>query len=66
MAFPYLRWTIAYNNSDWAPAYQNLQIYQRQWEMVAGVLEKMVAKVRARGAMYKMVEQTVLLYCRRI
>ena len=34
--------------------------------MVVGVLEMMGATIRARGAMYKAVSQSVLLYCRKI
>ena len=37
--FPYLGWTITYNNSNWAAVYQNLRKYRMWWGMVARVLE---------------------------
>ena len=48
--FPYLGWTIAYNNIDCATVYQNLRKDWRPWGMVA----------RTQGAMYKAVVQLVL------
>ena len=63
-AFLYLGRTIAYNNSDWTAVYQNLRKAWRWWGTVARVLEITVATVRAQGAMYKVVAQSVLLYAR--
>ena len=60
-AFPYLGQTIAYNNSDWAAVYQNLRKYQRQWGVVARVVESTGERVQAQGEMYKAVAQLVLL-----
>ena len=54
--------TISYNNSDWAAVYLNLQKYRRRWGMISRVLERTRAIVRARGAMYRVVVQSVLLY----
>ena len=61
-AFPYLRQTITYNNSDWAEVYPNLQKARRWWGMISTVLERTGEKVRSRGEMYKAVTQLVLLY----
>ena len=33
-AFPYLRRTISYNNSDWTEVYQNMRKVRRQWRMI--------------------------------
>ena len=62
--FPYLGWTIAYNNSDWEEVYQNLRKVRRWWEMVERVLERTGATVWSQGAMYKSLAQLVLLYSR--
>ena len=51
-AFPYLGRTITYNNSDWADLYSNLHKYQRIWWMVAKVLGKTGALIKARVIMY--------------
>ena len=59
--FPYLGRTIAYNKSYWAAVYQNLRKERRLWGMVVRVLAKMVETVRARGMIYKLVEQSVLI-----
>ena len=61
-AFPYLRRKIAYNNSNWEAVYLNMRKAWRRWGMVVRVLEKTGATVRTRGAMYKAVVQSVLLY----
>ena len=55
---PYLGRIIAYNNINWSTVYKNL----RRWGMLARVLENTGAIVQARGAMYKAVEQSVILY----
>ena len=60
--FAYLGWTIAYNNSDWVAVYLNLQQSRRRWDMIARVLERMGATVRAQGDMYKSVAQSLILY----
>ena len=54
--------TVAYNNSDWAALYQNLNNYGQQWVMVVKLLAKALVAVRARAMLYKVVVQTVLLY----
>ena len=61
-ASPYLRRTIAYNNSDCTMVYQNLQKVRSQWVMIVGVMAKTGETVWARGMMYKSVIQLVLLY----
>ena len=53
---------IAYNNSNWAVVYQNLRKARSWWGMIARVLAKTVAMVRARGIMYKVVDKLVILY----
>ena len=63
---PYLGWTIAYNNRNWVAVYQNLWKNWRRWVMVARVLERTVATVQAREAMYKLVVKLVLFYGRKI
>ena len=62
-ASPYLGRTIAYNNNYWLAVYLNLRKERRRWGMIVRVLERTGAMVRARGAMYKVVVQSVLLYC---
>ena len=64
-AFKFLGRTITYNNINWAAVYQNLQKYWRRWGMIARVLESTGITVRSRGAMYKAVAQSVLLYGRK-
>ena len=61
-AFPYLRRTIVHNNSNCPVVYQNLKKVQSRWGVIVRFLEKMGATVRARGMMYKAVDQSVLLY----
>ena len=61
-AFPYLGWTIYCNNRNWATVYLNLQKDQKQWTMLARVIKRTGAMIRARGEMYKAVERSVLLY----
>ena len=61
-AFPYLGCTIAYKNSNWPAVYQNLRKPQRQWGIIVRVLAKMVATVKARGMMYKAVDQFAIFY----
>ena len=56
-AFPYLGRKIAYNNSDWTAVYQNLEKARRRWGMIARVMVKTGAIVRAQGIMYKSVTQ---------
>ena len=46
--FPYLGFTIGYNNSDWVALYHNLFKARRWWGMVLNVLENIGAKVRSR------------------
>ena len=59
--FPYLGQTTKYSNSDWTAVYQNLRKARRLWGMVVRVLAKMGETVRARGMIYKLVEQSVLI-----
>ena len=59
--FPYLRRTIAYNNIDWGVVYLNLRKARRWWGMVARLLERTGAMVRAQGDLYKVVMQSVML-----
>ena len=47
---------------DWTVVYHNLNKAQRRWGMITGVLAKTGAMVRARGLMYKVVAQSVLIY----
>ena len=61
-AFPYLGRMIAYNNSDWAEVYLNLRKSWRRWGMVARVIKRTGAIVRARRSVYKAVAYLVLLY----
>ena len=61
-ALPYLGQMIAYNNSNWSSVYQNPKKAQRRWVMITKVLSKTGAMVRARGMMYKAVDQSVILY----
>ena len=56
-AFPFLRRVISYNNSDWPVVYQNLRKAQKWRGVVARVLSKIEATVRAQGMMYKAVDQ---------
>ena len=56
-AFPYLGQKIAYNNSNCPEVYQNLNKARRRLEMIARVLTKTGAMVRARGLMYKTVDK---------
>ena len=50
-ASPYLGLTITFNNSNWAAVYLNLRKDRMRWGMIARVLERTGATVRARGAM---------------
>ena len=61
-AIPYLGRIIAFNNSDWAAVYQNLQRARRWQVIIARVMEMTGATVHAWGMMYKAVTQSVLLY----
>ena len=63
-SFPYLDWTFTYNNSDWSKIYSNLHKYQRIWGMVAKVLGKTGALIKARVMMYKEVIKAVIMYGR--
>ena len=56
--------TISYNNSDWVAVYLNLSKARRRWGIIARVLERTGATVRAWGEMYKVVAQSVLIYVR--
>ena len=61
-AILYLWRTIAYNNSDWADLYINLQKYHSRWGVVEKVLAKTGSPIKARTMMYKVVVHVVLLY----
>ena len=63
-AFPYLGRTITFNNNNWEEVYLNLHKYRRRWGVIARVMYRKGATVRARVAMYKSVAQSVLLYGR--
>ena len=54
-ASPYLGRTINFKKSDWAALYLNLRKAQRRWGVMAKVLVKSGATVRAREMMYKAV-----------
>ena len=60
--FPYLGRTVAFDNRDWTEMYENLRKAQKRWVVVAKVLTKTGATVRAQEIIYKVVLQTVLLY----
>ena len=60
--FPYLGRKITYNNINWAAVYLNLRKDRRRWGMLARVLERTGATMKARGEMYNAVAQSVLLY----
>ena len=60
--FPYFGRTIAFTNSNWPVVYQNLRKAQRRWGMIARVLVKTGATVRAHWMMYKAVAQSLILY----
>ena len=60
--FPYLGFTIAYNNSDWVALYHNLSKAQRCWVMMLGVMMKACTAVHSRSMFCKAVVQAVLIY----
>ena len=60
--FPYLGFTVSYNNSYWVDLYQNLMKAWGWWGMVAKVVKKTAETVRTGGMIYKELVQTVLLY----
>ena len=60
--FPYLVRTFTYNNSYWAALYSNLRKTQKKWGMVAKVLGKTGALIKARENIYKALVQAVILY----
>ena len=45
-AFPYLRWMIANNSSDWPEVDKNLKKAWRWWRMITRMLSKAEATVR--------------------
>ena len=53
---------LSYNNSDWIALYRNLKKAQAKWGMIARILVREGASLRARGHFYKAVVQSVLLY----
>ena len=59
---PYIIHTIAYNNSDSAAVYHNLQKAWRFFGVISKVLKKTGATVTALGMIYKVVVQTFLVY----
>ena len=61
-AFPYLGRAVMYNNSEWEALYSNLRKFHRIWGMLAKVLGKTGAPIKARAMVYKVVVQVVLLY----
>ena len=61
-AFPYLGYTIAYNNINYSSLYHNLVKERRHWGMVLKVMEKTGGAIRARVIMYKVVLHTVIFY----
>ena len=61
-AFPYLRSTVMYNNSNWAALYSNLRKAQRRWGMIEKVMGKTMESFKDRDMMYNMVVQAGLLY----
>ena len=61
-SFPHLRRTVTYNNSDWEELYSNMWKSQRRWGMVANVMGKMGALIKAQLMMYKAAVQVVILY----
>ena len=62
IAFSYLGRTATYNNSNCAELYINLRKAQYLWGMIAKVMGKKGAPIKAQPMMYKMVVQAVLLY----
>ena len=60
--FCYLGRPLSYNNSDWVALYRNLKKAQAKWGMIARLLVREGASLRARGHFYKAVVQSVLLY----
>ena len=65
-AFLKLRRTITYNNSDWALFYIKFRKYKRRWVLVAKVMGKAGALIKARVIIYKVIIQAVLLCGRKI
>ena len=61
-AFPYLGFTVAFNNSNWAAVYQNIRKARNWWDMVEKLLKSTGATVRVQVIIYKALVQTVLLY----
>ena len=61
-AFTYLICTITYNNSDWAAVYHNLRKACTRWGIISMVMMKTGSMVWARGMLYNVVVQAVLLY----
>ena len=62
MIFPYLGFTVTYNNSYWAALNHNIQKVHRWWSMVGKVVLKTKEMVRVKIILYKVVVQLVLLY----
>ena len=44
--FPYLGWTVAYNNSYWLKLYSNQRKSHRRWGVVAKLMGKMGAPIK--------------------
>ena len=65
-AFPYLGRNLTFNNRYWAAPYINLRKAQRPWWMMAKILEKTGAPVKAHVIVYNVVIQAVLLCGRKI
>ena len=61
-AFPYLGWTITYNNTNCLAVYQNLRKSRRRWGMITGLLANTGSTVPAQGMVYKEVAHSLLLY----
>ena len=59
---PYLGRTIMYNNSDWEALYINLRKYQRRWGIVANVMGKTGAPIKACTMISKVVFQTAIIH----
>ena len=53
MAFLYLGFTVACNNSYWVDLYHNIRKARQQWWMVGKVVKKEGATVRLQGEFYK-------------
>ena len=55
-----------YNNIDWEALYSNLRKSHRRWGMVAKVMGKMGAPIKAKAMVYKALVQAVFLYASEI